>query len=170
MKKIMLLFAALIITVAVSAQKNAFVNTETIFTSIPEYSKALEDIDALAKKYQAEIDAEYDKIGEMFDRYQAQKSNLSEAGRKQVEDSIIALESDLEKKQEGYFGSDGEIMKKRMEKIKPIQDKVFAAIDSIASSKGYDMITDVSNNPSVVYYNKNLDISNDVLKSLGIKK
>jgi outer membrane protein len=59
-------------------------------------------------------------------------------------------------------------MKKRIELIKPIQDKVFEAIKRIAESRQFDAIVDVSNNPTIVYYSPKVDITEEVLKQLGI--
>lgn len=171
MKRLLFLLAAILIsTVGVYAQKYAFVNTETIFKSIPEYTKTIQEIDQMAVDYQSKVDAEYTKIAEMYDRYQYQKSNLSEAVKKQVEDNILKLEKAAGEMQKKYFDQGGELMKKRLELLKPIQDKVFKVVDTISTENGYDMIIDISNNPSIVSYNKTLDLSKEVLKKLGISK
>lgn len=170
MKKLFMLLAAVVLTVGAYAQKTAFVNTELIFRSIPEYTKAMEDLDALAVTFQSQIDAEYDRIAEMYDRYQFQKANLSESARKEVEENIISREKQMEEKQAGYFGNDGELMKKRLELLKPIQDRVFGAIDNLSKSRNYDVVIDIANNASLVYYNQSLDISTEILRALGINK
>lgn len=170
MKKLVLLVAAIALSVGAYAQKYAFVNTETIFKAMPEYNQAMQKIDAMAKGYQEQIDADYAKIAEMYERYQYQKQNLSETIRKQVEDNILKLEKETADKQKGFFGPDGQLMKSRLEMLKPMQERVFQIIDTMAQQQGIDMILDISNNPSVVYYNKSRDLSNDVLKALGISK
>lgn len=170
MKKILLLAAAMLVTLGAFAQKNAFVNTEQIFKAMPEYNKALEDLDALAKQEQAKVDADFAKIAEMYERYQYQKQSLSETSRKQVEDNIIRLEQEATESQRAVFGQEGTLMAKRVELLKPIQDKVFQAIDTISQRKGYDLVIDISNNPSIVYYNKANDFSTEVLSALGISK
>ncbi|MCD7964137.1 MAG: OmpH family outer membrane protein [Rikenellaceae bacterium] len=169
MKKIFLLAAALFITTGVFAQKYAFINTELIFKAIPQYNSAIEELDKLTQTYRDQIDAQYDKISEMYDRYQFQKSNLSETARQRVEDNIITLEQELEVAQEEYFGMEGRVMKRRIELLRPIQERVFTAIDNIAKSGDYDMIIDIANSASIVYYNQTLDITQDILKSLGIQ-
>ena len=170
MKKILLLLAAVAISAGVYAQKTGFVNTETIFKSIPEYNSVLEQVEALAKARQDAIAADFDKIAEMYDRYQLQKASLSEASRKQVEDNIIKLEEQALEQQQQAFGNDGEVMKKRVELIKPIQDRVFEAIDKILAARKLELVIDISNNPSIVSYDKNLDLTQEVLKSLGVNK
>ena len=170
MKKIFLLLAAVAISAGVYAQKTGFVNTESIFKAMPDYNNALEQIDAFAKSQQTEVDTEFDKVAEMYDRYQMQKINLSDGSRKEVEDNIMKLEEAALAKQQSIFGNEGTVMKKRMELIKPIQDRVFTAIDRILSARGLDVIIDIANNPSIVSYNKSLDLTDEVLKSLGVSK
>lgn len=170
MKKILLLAVALVLSAGVYAQKNGFVNTELIFKSMPEYNKAIEEIDQYAQQEQAKIEAEYARIAEMYERYQYQKQSLSETSRKQVEDNIIRLEKEAGEKQRSIFGTEGTLLTKRLEMLKPIQDKVFNMIDALAQQQGYDLILDISNNPSIVYYDKKKDLSEQVMNSLGIRK
>lgn len=168
MKKMILTAAAILMGFGALAQKNAFVNTELIFRTIPAYNRAIEQIDEFARNEQEKIDAEFAVIAEMYERYQYQKSSLSENARQQVEQNIVTLEKAATEKQRSIFGQDGTVMTRRIELLKPIQDQVFAAIDSLAQAKGCDQILDISNNPSVVYYNKANDLTQEVLRALGI--
>jgi outer membrane protein len=170
MKKIVLLAAAMMLTVGVFAQKNGFINTEKIFRAIPEYGAVLQEIDALAQQEQQNIDAEFLRIAEMYERYQYQRGNLSETSRKQVEESIIQLEKETTEKQATIFGPDGTLMKQRVEKLKPIQDRVFAVVDLVARQHGCELVLDIANNPAVVYYNPANDLTDEVVASLGINK
>ncbi len=170
MKKILLALFAVLLCSGAYAQKYAFVNTESIFKAMPEYTSTLEKVDKMAQDYQAQIDAEYNAIAEMYERYQYQKANLSEVARKQIEDQIISREKAAGENQRKIFGQDGEMMKKRVEMLKPIQDKVFAAIDQLAKAGGYDMVVDIASNTALVYYNPALDLSTQVLRRLGITK
>jgi Outer membrane protein len=170
MKKIVLLTAALALTVGAFAQKNGFINTEKIFRAVPEYDTALKEIEEIAKQEQVKVDAEFTKIAEMYERYQYQRESLSESARKQVEDNIIRLEKEATEKQTAVFGPDGTLMKQRVEKLKPIQDRVFAVVDLVARLHNCDLVLDIANNPSVVYYNPDNDLTDEVVKSLGINK
>jgi len=166
MKKMLITAAALLIGTAAFAQKNAFVNTEQIFRAIPAYNEAIERIDRLATSEQEAIDAEFAVVAEMYERYQYQKANLSESARAQVEQNIVALEQAATEKQRSVFGQEGTLMARRIEMLKPIQDRVFAAIDSLAQARGCDQVLDISNNPSIVYYNKAADLTAEVIRVL----
>lgn len=168
MKKMILTAAALLMGVAAFAQKNAFVNTEQIFLAIPAYNEAIEQIDEYARAQQEDVDAEFAVVAEMYERYQYQKANLSESARQQVEQNIIRLEQAATEKQRAIFGQDGTLMTRRVELLKPIQDRVFAAIDALAQARGCDQVLDISNNPSIIYYNKSADLTAEVIRALGV--
>lgn len=170
MKKILLLISALLFVGSAVAQKTAFINTETIFRSVPEYSKALENLDAFAQQEQAKVDADFKRIADMYERYQYQRQSLSENARKQVEENIIRLEREATEKQSAVFGPEGTLMQMRLDNLKPIQDRVFGVVDQVGKLRQCDLIIDISNNPSIVYYNKENDLTEEVIRSLGINK
>ena len=66
------------------------------------------------------------------------------------------------------FGVSGDYFNKRQELVKPIQDKVFDALQKIASKKNYTFVFDKANQSNLVYADSKTDLSNDVLKELGI--
>ncbi len=67
------------------------------------------------------------------------------------------------------FGFEGDLFKKRQELVKPIQDKVYTAIQKIAVNRQYDFILDKSEGITVIFADPKLDRSEDVLKELGVK-
>ena len=66
------------------------------------------------------------------------------------------------------FGFEGDLFKKRQELVKPVQDKVYNAVQKLASSKGYDIIFDKSADLSVFFADSKIDKSDDVLRDLGV--
>jgi outer membrane protein len=67
------------------------------------------------------------------------------------------------------FGVAGEYFQKRQELIKPIQDKVYDAMQRIASKKNYTFIFDKANQSNLVYADKKQDLSDEIIKELGLK-
>ena len=170
MKKIILLASAVLLCAGAFAQKSGFIHTEKIFRSLPEYAAALAEIDAIAETEQAKVDADFLKIAEMYERYQYQRTSLDDAARQQVEANIVRLEKEATEKQTAVFGAEGTLIKQRIGKLKPIQERVFAVVDAVARRQGYDLVLDIANNPAVVYYNTANDLTAEVIRSLGIEK
>jgi outer membrane protein len=67
------------------------------------------------------------------------------------------------------FGTEGELMQKRLELIQPIQQKVFAAIEEYAAAKGIDMVIDTAQNATMLYYSKKADHTQAVIDLLKTK-
>ena len=95
-----------------------------------------------------------------------QRAALSEATRQQREQQILQKEQEATEYQESIFGTDGELMKKRMELIQPIQQKVFSTIERYASQYGYDLVIDISANPTVLYYSSKVDYTQQIINAL----
>jgi outer membrane protein len=52
--------------------------------------------------------------------------------------------------------------------VKPIQDKVYNAVQKLATARGYDFILDKSEGITIIFADPKLDKSDDILKELGI--
>jgi outer membrane protein len=170
MKKLLFTVLFLSITMASAyAQRFAFVDTEYILDNIPEYRSAQEELDELSVQWQKEIEAMYQEIEQMYQAYQAEAVLLPEEMKVQKQNEIIAKEKEVKDLQKKRFGTDGDLFKKREELIKPIQDKVYNAIEEIAKEGNYAFILDKSSGASVLYLDVKYDKSDEVLNKLGYR-
>jgi len=167
MKRIILtaMFALATLGIA-SAQKYCVIDSEKVFKSLDEYNKALTTLDELGKSYQVEIDNKYKDVESLYNSYMQQKAALSASTRTSVEQQILQKEEEAQKYQQELFGEDGKLMKKRIELIKPIQTKVFAAIEAYAKANGYDLVLDKASNASMLYVNDAIDHTAQVIEQL----
>lgn len=149
-----------------SAQKYCVVDSEKVFKSLDEYNKAMTTLDELGKAYQTEVDNKYKSIETLYNNYMAQKASLSASARATVEQQILQKEEEVQKYQQEVFGEEGTLMKKRVELIKPIQTKVFAAIEKYAKAAGYDLVLDKASNASLLYYGEALDQTAKIIEEL----
>jgi len=169
-KKTLLLGAVLMILgFSLQAQRIAIVDVNDILTNLPEYSKAQDEIDVIAKAWQQEIAQEYDKVKSMYNEYQAEQVLLSNDMKSQKEDEIMNKEKEVRELQKRKFGPEGELFRKRQELVQPIQDKVFEAIQNYASERGYDIVLDKSSNTGILFTSDKYDRTDDVKKRLDIK-
>jgi outer membrane protein len=167
MKRIILTLVLAIATVAAaSAQNYMVVNSEKVFKSIEAYNNALESIDALAADYQQQVDARFADVEQLYNNYMQVRATLSDAARQEREAAILDAEANATKYQESLFGSNGELMKKRLELIQPIQAQVFAVIEAISQQNGFDLVIDIASNPTVLYYSSKVDYTEKVIEAL----
>ncbi len=151
---------------AASAQNYAVVNSEKIFKSIAKYNEAITELDKLANDYQTKVDAKFEEVEKLYNTYMQRRSQLSAASQAANEENILKLEQEATEYQESIFGTEGTLMQKRLELIQPIQKEVFAAIEKYAKQKGYDMIIDISQNATMLYYSERADQTDAIIEML----
>lgn len=149
------------------AQKFAYVDTDYILKSIPEYQNAQNEIEQLSKTWQAEIEAMFEKVEQMYKAYQADAVLLPEDIKRKREEEIIKAEREAKELQRKRFGQDGDLFKKRQELIKPIQEKIYNAIEEIATKQNYAFVFDKASGPTLMYVNPKFNISDEVLDQIG---
>ena len=148
-------------------QKIVYVDSEYIMDNIPEYADAQAELEALSSQWQKEVKAAFDKVEEMYSKYQTEKLLLSEDQKSAREQALIAKEQEAKNLQMQYFGSEGQLYQKRTELVQPIQEKIYTAMQEIAQTKNYAFILDLASGTSVLYASDKNDISDDVLDQLG---
>lgn len=151
------------------AQRYAVIDSKYILSKLPEYTEAQQKLDQFSKMWQQEIDQKSAELDKMYKDYDAEKVMLSDDLKKKREDEIYNKEKALRDLQRQRFGYQGDLFKKREELIKPIQDKVYNAIQKLAAAKLYDFILDKSDGITVIFADPKLDKSDEVLKDLGVK-
>ena len=151
------------------AQRYAVIDSKYILEKLPEYKDAQKKLDQFSEQWQQEIDKKSADLDKMYKDYDAEQVMLSDELKKKREDELFNKEKELRDLQKKRFGFEGDIFKKRQELIKPIQDKVYNAVQKIAVAKLYDFILDKSEGITVIFADPKLDRSDDVLKELGVK-
>ena len=158
-------FAALS-TAAVDAQRIAYVDVTAILESLPDYQKAQETLDKTATQWRQDISLEQDKIKGMYSKYQAEQVLLSEEMKKTREDEITAKEKEVREMQRQKFGPEGALFKKREELVKPIQDRVYGAIQNYATAKGFDFVFDKGSASGMLFADPKYDKTEDLKAAL----
>ncbi|MBQ5710501.1 MAG: OmpH family outer membrane protein [Alistipes sp.] len=164
MKRLFAAICVLLLSVTVaSAQNYMVIDSERVFKSIAEYNNALTQIENLSKQYQAKVDEKFREVETLYNSYVAARASLSDYSRQQREQQILQLEQEATEYQESIFGADGELMKRRMELIQPIQQRVFETIERFAKQQGYDLVIDIAANPTVLYYSERVNYTDRII-------
>jgi outer membrane protein len=129
MKKFFVLAAFSLCLVAFSnAQRYAVIDTKYILDKMPEYKTAQKQLDDVAAGWQKEVDALQQELDKMYKDFEAEQVMLSEELKKKREDQLFIKEKNLRDLQRQRFGFEGDLFKKRQELIKPVQDRVYNAV------------------------------------------
>ncbi|WP_288095319.1 OmpH family outer membrane protein [Hydrotalea sp.] len=171
MKKLLfLLIGCILLSLgAVQAQRYAVIDTKYILNKMPEYVQANKQIQLISEQWQKEIDDKQAALDQMYKNYAAEQVMLSDELKNKREAELFNKEKEVRDLQKKRFGYDGDVFKERQRLIKPIQDKVYNAIQKIAVEKAYDFVLDKSEGITVIFVDPKLDKSDDVLRELGIK-
>ncbi|HYC28323.1 MAG TPA: OmpH family outer membrane protein [Chitinophagaceae bacterium] len=169
MKKILFLLLLLGCVGIAGAQRYAIVDSKYILEKMQDYKQAQLKLDQFSEQWQKEIDQKQATLDKMYKEYEAEQVMLSEELKKKREDQLYNLEKELRDLQRKRFGFEGDLFKKRQELIKPVQDKVYNAIQKLATQRQYDFILDKSEGITVIFADPKLDKSEDVLRELGVK-
>lgn len=159
-------FAFLALATTSFGQRIATVDVNRILESIEEYQAAQSELDRLASKWRQEIAQEYDVIKGLYNRYQGEQVLLSDEARRQREEEIMNKEKAVRDLQKERFGPEGELFKRRQDLVRPIQDKVYAAIEEYAKERSFDFIFDKSGAVGMIFSNPEMDKTDDILKRL----
>lgn len=158
-----------LLTCYANAQRYAIIDTKYILSRIPEYKTAELRLQQTSELWQKEIDAKQTVLDKMYKDYDAEKVMLSNELQKKREDELYNKEKEIRDLQKRRFGYEGDLFKERQKLIKPLQDKVYNAVQKLAVARSYDFILDKSEGITVIFADPKLDKSDDILADLGIK-
>lgn len=153
----------------VNAQKYGFINSEYILSKMPEYKEAKDRLDKMADRWTKEIEERYKVLNQKKELFNKEEVLLPAEEKEKRQEEISKLENEIMELQKSRFGVSGEYFQKRQELIKPIQDKVYDAMQKVASKRSYSFIFDKANQSNLVYADKKFDLSDEVIKELGLK-
>ena len=169
MKKLILIACLGLFFFTTHAQKFAYVDSDYILERVPEYQSAQEQLDKLTLSWQEDIEQLYQEIDQLYKKYQADQILLTQDMKVKRENEIINKEKAAKELQRKRFGPEGDLFTKRQELVKPIQDKIYNAIQDLATEKRYGVIFDKSGELSMLFADSDLDKSDDILRMLGYK-
>ena len=166
-KKITLILMVALLPLFATAQtvKLGYINSQEVMMMMPEVNdveKQLAEFNEKNMKYLQDMDKE---IQDKYAKYEQEKDNMTEAIRKVQEEELMGLQQRL---QTTYQALQQEAQKKQAELLKPLQDKLVAAIESVSKKQGLTMVYDMMSGAVVYKSEAAIDITPAVKKELGI--
>lgn len=169
MKKIGLALPILLIILApvLKAQpKIGYVDSDAIMKQLPDYQDTQKKLDAIIKEWQEELSKMERDWKTKYDDYDKRKLILSEQKRVDTEKELVQMENQISKYRQDKFGVKGELFQKQEDLMKPLQNRIFTAIQEVAKDGDYDFIFDRSGNILFLYAKEQYDVTNLVLEKL----
>lgn len=160
----------ILISPSISSQdllKIGHVNTNEIIMSLPESDSAQTQLQKETAELELMLEEMQVNLNNLVNTYEKEQATYSDIIKKTKEAEII----DTQRRIQGFQQDANQRMQQRnLELIQPIYDKIYKAINKVATEKGFTYILDISKG-SVVFTSKNSQNINPlVLHELGIEK
>ncbi len=169
MKNLLILALFIFGTSFAFSQKYGYIDSDYILNKMPDYSEAKTKLDKLAERWTKEIEERMELVTRKKADYAREEVLLPDEEKTNRLPELTRLETETLEMQKLRFGVKGDYFSKRQELIKPIQDKVYDAMQKVASKRNYSFVFDKANQSNLVYADSKYDLSDEVLKELDIK-
>jgi len=149
-------------------QKFGYVDTDFVLSKIPEYQQAQAELNTLSLAWQDEIQNLYKEIEGMYANLQAEEVLLTKEMKDERMAKVKERENEVKEYQKKVFGFEGLFFLKKKELVKPIQDRIFDAVEKIAKSHRLQIVFDKSGDLVMIYTDPIHDYTDYVLDELGL--
>lgn len=156
------------IGINVFAQKFGYIDTDYILNKMPEYQEAKNEINTISLVWEEEIQQMYKQIEEMEVSLQAEEVLLTKEMKDDRKKEINEKWNEVKNYQKKIFGFEGLFFLKKKELIKPVQDKVFEAVEKMAKNHRLQIVFDKSGDLVIIYTNPIHDYTDYVLEELRL--
>ncbi|MBI9073135.1 MAG: OmpH family outer membrane protein [Melioribacteraceae bacterium] len=165
-KIIITLLVLLTTQISFAQLKIGYVDSDAIMKELPDAQDAQKKLDQIVQEWQEELSKIEKEWKNAFDDYEKRKLIMSNQKRAEVEKELIALEKVITDFRQKKFGVNGELFKQQDEVMKPIQNKIFLAIEEVAKEEDYDFIFDRSGDILFLFAKEEYDVTPFVLEKL----
>ena len=152
----------------VNGQRFGYIDTDFILNKMPDYKKAQDEIDQLAEAWAKEVDDMNKEIKSMYSALQAEQVLLTEEMKIERTAAIQKKEEEMKEYQKKVFGFGGLLFLKQQELVKPVQDKVWDAVDKVAKQNNLAIVFDKAGELVMIYTDPRFDYTDFVLDELGL--
>ena len=163
MKKIIIAMM-LIMPMAISAQKFGHINTQELFTQMPEVAQIKLKMDTIQSQYENQLASMNEELQKKVQDYQAQEATMADAIKQIRQQELQEMQQRI---QLFYQTAEQDIQKKQQELLTPVHEKMAKAIKAVGERENYTYIFD--SQAMVHIGNDALDVTPAVKKELGIK-
>ncbi len=169
LKKIALLIL-LVLPLGVFAQTLKFghMNSTEIIPSMPEYTKAISELEALQKKYTEELTRTQEEFNRKYQEFQqaiagdSLPQNIAERRQKELQDMMQRQEQFQQEAQQGMQQAEQNLMT-------PIYQKLNTAIEAVGAAEGVVYVFDLARTQIPYVGPQSIDLTSKVKAQLGIK-
>jgi outer membrane protein len=151
------------------AQKIGYIEVDRILIKMESFKNAGEEINKKVSEWETEIEAKFQQVEDLYQNYVLNESRMTDQQKKEKQNEIFRAEQQANEFKDSKFGQQGELMNLQEEKLKPIYDSIFDITEKIAQRDEMDYVFEKSAESSWIYTNPTLDLTEEVIKALGLE-
>ena len=155
-------------TPALAQQTIGYVDSELILQQLPDYASIQQQLDRQATEWENELKAKQTEVDDLFATYKARELLYTREERDRKREEIVRMEADIERLRMKYFGPEGDLFSQQDNLMRPLQERILAAVEEVATREGYDYVLDKSGDYLFLFYREQHNLTNRVLEELGI--
>jgi outer membrane protein len=145
-----------------------YIDSKKILESMQDSRDAKMRLDNLVTQWQSDLKVLQDSLKLIKEDFEKKKI-LTDQLKQQTEKKIGELETAVNNFKIQKFGETGEYFLKQTEFMKPVQDRIFKAIETVAKDGSFDYVFDRSSDIMLLYVNENYDLTAKVIKEIENK-
>jgi outer membrane protein len=153
---------------AMAQVKIGYFNSDAVMKQLPDAQDAQKQLDQFVADWQQEINKMQDDWKHKFDDYDKRKLIMTDQRRAEAERELRDLDQKIVDYRNQKFGQNGELFNKQNELMKPVQDRVFKAVQDVAKDENFDYIFDKSSDVLLMYTNEKYDVSQKIADKLKV--
>ena len=164
MKHLTFLLLLLSATLFAQETKVGTIDVDFVLSKMPELKDVQDQVQIFSKGLEGELQSKMQLLQSEVQKYQQDEVSLTINQRKSRQDSLVAMENNINK-----FQQNGNqlILAKQDELMQPLYTKVGEALEKVAGAGGYTQV--LLRNNDVVYVDNRFDLTLAVLKEMGIE-
>ena len=154
-------------TVAARADiRMGYIDSSRIWTEYKDAQEAQQRFDRQVQGWRDEAAEKEKAVNQLRQQVKDQSPVLSALKRQELDSSLQKAIGEYEKFVQDVWGQDGRASQENARATDEIVNQVRRAVEKVAGQKGLDLVLDVTGG-FVVYADKTLDLTNDVLAELN---
>jgi len=166
MKKLLFAIMMLLPMAAMAQAKFGHVNTQEIIQVMPEYTTAKNEIETLAKQYEADLQSMQQEFQKKYEDYQKNGATLPDNIKQRREQELQDMDAKI---RQSYQDNQQELAKAQQDKMQAITTKVLGAIKEIGQAGGYVYIMEMGAGIPYISTTLSDDVTAQVKAKLGLK-
>ncbi len=153
---------------AAAQQQIGFIDSETILAALPEYQTARQQMDRAAAEWQAEMAAMQRDVDALVREFEARELLYTAEDRTRALQEITDRRTELDQYRRRHFGPEGELFRQEQALLRPVQERVLEAVETVAEDGNYDYVFDRSGDLLFLYARDAHNLTDLVLVELGV--